>query len=338
MEEAILNALKGKNVLITGGCGFLGSNIAHALANTGANITIFDIMQPDVHENDVYHNIANVEEIKDKVRLVKGDIRDFEAVCDEVKGKDIIFHCAGHTSHPQSLRNPHLNLDINCKGSLNLLEAARRFNDKARIVYVATSTQIGAKKKDVIDEDHSEFPRDIYSANKMAAEKYHLIYNYIHKIPTIVLRAGNTYGPRAAIHSPNFGFINYFIGLALKGKDLTIYGEGQQKRSVTFVDDITDAILRAAIKKEVVGETMFITRENSYTIKEIAEAIVEVFGNGKIKSIPWPDERKAMEVGDVMISNKKSRESLGWIPKTELKDGLKKTKEYYEPRIGKYLK
>ena len=340
MDEEILKKFSGKNVLITGGCGFIGSNIVHRLVDNSieANITIFDTMDPDIHHNDIYHNTANIDDIKDKIRLVRGDIRDFEHLSEEVKDQDIIIHCAAHTSHPLSLKFPHLNLDVNCKGSLNLLEAVRKHNDKARIIYTGSSSQIGKKKYEPIDENHPEFPRDIYSANKMLAEKYHLIYNYIYGLSTTVLRLSNIYGPRAAIHSPNFGFINYFIGLALGNKELTIYEPGDQKRTITFVDDAVNAILQAVFTAESIGETIFISNQNNHSIKEIAEMIVKIMGRGRVKYIPWPIERKAIEVGDISISNKKSSEVIKWTPQWNLEDGLRKTKEYYEPRLWKYLK
>ncbi len=329
---------KDKEVLITGGCGFIGSNIAHELLKQGAKITIFDLMEPDFHNNELYDNLANIEDIKDKVKLIKGDIRDINLLKEEVKNKDIIFHCAAHTSHPQSLKNPFLNLDINCKGTLNLLESARMYNDKVKIVYCGSSTQIGQKVSDVIDEKHPEFPRDIYSANKMAAEKYNLIYHYVYGMNTTILRLANNYGPRAFIHSPNFGFINYFIGLALQNKDITIYGEGEQKRTVTFVDDTVNALLKAGVSKECVGNTMFIAREKDYSIKEIAENVIKVMKSGNIKFIPWPAERKAIEIGDTKIDTRKGKELLKWNPIWGLEAGLEKTKDYYIPKIKKYLK
>jgi UDP-glucose 4-epimerase len=339
MDESgrnIESEYNGKRVLITGGAGFIGSNLAHRLVELGASVSVFDLMESNP-EVGIHFNANNLEGIRDKIELIRGDIRNFNEISEAIKGKDVIFHCAAHTSHPKSMKHPEISLDITCRGSINVLEAIRKFNQGVKIVYLGTSSQIGKKKRDLINEDHSEFPRDIYSANKMAAEKYHLIYNSAHGINSVVLRFGNLFGPRAAIHSPDYGFVNYFMGLALQDKDITIYEPGDQIRNVTFVGDVVDAILKAGMLDDCMGEVIFATGKSNYTIKEIAEGIVRVVGRGRVKYIPWPEERKAMEVGDVLIDNSKSKRLLGWEAKTDLDEGLEKTKEYYSSRVDKYL-
>jgi len=323
---------KDKNILINGGLGFIGSNLAHECLKQGAKVTILDI-----HDKSLNSNIYNIEDIKNSITLLKGDIRIFDDISNAVKNQDIIFNCAGQTSHPISISDPQLDIDINCKGTINVLEAVRKFNDKARVIYIGTSTQVGKMHYSPVNEEHPEFPRDIYSANKTVAEKYNLIYNYIYGLNTTVIRSSNLFGPRAAIHSPDYGFMNYFIGLALKNKEVTIYGEGRQKRTVTFISDLIDAILKATQSERCIGETLFATGDLRYSVKQIAEIIVNIIGTGKVKHIDWPELRKKVEVGDAIIDNSKIKKLLDWEPKYDLSLGIIETKNFYKDRLHKYI-
>jgi len=327
-----MDKFKDKKVLITGGLGFIGSNLAHEFIKLGSKVTVFDIHNPSLNSN-----IFNVHEIRDWIKIIKGDIRNFEELNQAVKDQDIILNCAGQTSHPRSIKDPQLDVDINCKGTINVLEAVRRNNDKARIIYVGSTTQIGKSQYTPVDEKHPEFPRDIYSANKTVAEKYNLIYNYIHGLNTTVLRSSNCFGPRAAIHSPDFGFMNYFIGLALQNKALTVYGEGRQRRVVTYIKDLTDAILKSVDSKKTIGKTLFAVGDLRYSVKQIADIIVNIFGSGSVGSIEWPEERKKIEIGDTEISNNEIKRIIDWHPKYDLSLGLIETKNFYKDRLSNYI-
>ena len=221
-----MNNLAGKKVLITGGLGFIGSNLAHHLITLGAQVTIYDYLDPKSGGN-----LYNLEGIRDKVNVIFNDIRNFEGVVAAVQNQDLIFSCAAYTSHPNSMKEPLIDIDVNCKGVINILEAVRRFNPAAKIVHVGTSTQIGRMRYEPVDELHPEFPLDIYSANKVASEKYVLIYGWAYKLQTTVVRLVNTFGPRSNIQSPDFGFMNYFIGLGLQGKDIPVFGKGEQNEA-----------------------------------------------------------------------------------------------------------
>src|SRR5688572_3437312 len=222
MADSNLSAptMKGQRVLITGGLGFIGSNLAHQCLELGAEVTIYDCLDPR-SGGHMYH----VHDIKNSVRVILNDIRNFEGICSGILNQDVIFNCAAYTSHPNSMREPLIDIDVNCKGVINLLEAARRFNQDAKLVHVGTSTQIGLMQINPVDESHPEFPVDIYSANKSASEKYVLIYGKAYNMRMTVVRLANVYGPRSNIKSPDFGFMNYFIGLALQDKELTIFGK-----------------------------------------------------------------------------------------------------------------
>lgn len=332
MKNFMIGDMKGQNVLITGGLGFIGSNLAHHLVKLGAEVTILDSMFPQYGAN-----FANIRGIEEKIKVVKGDIRKMELVKQNVVNKQVIFSCAAQVSHIDSMKDPYFDVDINCKGNLNVLEAVRRYNDQARIVYTGTRSQVGLMQYSPVDENHPEFPTDIYSVNKSAAEKYHLIYHASYGIFATSLRITNTYGPRAQIRHPGYGVVNYFIRLAIEGKTITVYEPGMQTRDVVYVDDVVDCLLLAALKKEANGQVFNVASGKSIPFIELVKLIVKAAGTGTYKLVPWPEERKAIEVGDVHISIEKAKKLLGWYPKTRLEDGLSETIKYFRANLVDYV-
>jgi UDP-glucose 4-epimerase len=278
----------------------------------------------------------NVRGIEDDVEIIANDIRNFEGISAAARHKDIIFNCAAYTSHPQSMTDPLTDIDVNCKGTINILEAVRRFVPEASVVHIGTSTQIGRMHADVVDEEHAEFPVDIYSANKCASEKYVLIYASAYRLRTSVVRLANNYGPRSNIRNPDFGFMNYFIGLALRGRDVTVFGEGKQLRNISFVEDSVDALLLAATSDSSRSKTLFAVADRQHSIAEIAEAICATIG-GRVRHVEWPKDREAIEIGDSVISNRRIKEALDWKPSTPLDVGLERTRDYFAPALERYL-
>jgi len=317
-------SLNGKKVLVTGGLGFVGSNLARRCLELGAEVTIYDNLDPHAGGN-----LYNIHDIRDDLTVSYHDILDYDRMVEDVVGKDVIFNCAASTSHPFSMREPWLDMDANSRGVINLLEAARRFNAEARFVHVGTSTQLGRLLYEPADEKHPEFPMDIYSANKCVSEKYVLIYANAYEMRTTVIRLSNIFGPRASIHSPEFTFNNYFVGLALHDKDITVFGDGKQLRNALYVDDAVEALIMAAQSDQSVGQTFFAVHDDHWSVAQIAEATVKHIGTGRVKYVPWPIERKSVEIGDAIISNAKIKQTLGWSPQDDLKSGLTKTREYY---------
>lgn len=322
----------GKAVLVTGGLGFVGSNVVNSLVVSGAKVSIYDCLDPRSGGN-----MANVEDVRGDVEIIINDIRNLEGLSSAMIDKELVVNCAAYTSHPNSMKEPYVDIDVNCKGVINLLEAVRRFSPESKIVHVGTSTQVGPMRLSQIDEMHPEFPIDIYSANKSVGEKYIMVYGHVYGLKTSVVRLANNYGPRSNIDNPDFGFMNYFVGLGLQGKEITVYGDGSQLRNITYIDDSVSAILKALADPNSTGEVVFAVSDFQYAIREVAEGIASNIG-GQVRYVEWPKGRERIDVGDAVISSQKIDKLLGWKAKTDLSSGLQKTKKYFSKRLDRYLK
>ena len=310
------------NILILGGAGFLGSNLARRCVRDSSNhVLVVDSLDENLHSSE-----DNLADIWDHIEFTKGDIRDRQLVRELVKGQDVVFNCAAQTSHTLSLSDPVYDAEVNCLGNLNVLEAVRHQNPNAVVVFPSTSTVIGRALTDTIDENHLERPLDIYSAHKSAAEKHYHIYSASHSLKTVVLRFANLYGPYGKPY-PEFGFLNYFLHLAETGQDITVYGTGGQKRNVMYVEDAADIMYSSATDQRLYGGLYFATHEEHYTVSEIAQEIVRVFQRGQVISTEWPEERKRIEVDSVTFSSAQLRGLTGWSPRFTFEEGLTKTKE-----------
>jgi UDP-glucose 4-epimerase len=270
-----------------------------------------------------------LQEVWSQIRFIRGDIRNETLLAEIVQDQDVIFHCAAQTSHALSVRYPLLDAEINCLGSLKLLEAVRLLNPDAVVVYSSSSTVIGKKLNDIADEEHPERPLEIYSANKGVTEKYFRIYHTHYDLKTVVLRFANLYGPFGKGY-PEFGFINYFIHLAWANRQIQIFGKGEQTRNVMYVEDATDILWRAANEPRLIGETYLATAPQHQTVREIAKTIVKVFQRGNIAYIEWPEERRRIEIGHVNLSSERLRAIINWKPQYDLIAGLKRTKAVLE--------
>lgn len=323
---------KSKKVLITGGLGFVGSNLARRLVDYGAQVAITDSLIWAYGGNRF-----NVDGIEDKLKINIGDIRDRYNMNELIKNQDILFNLAGQVSHIDSMKDPFTDLEINTASQVSILESCRQYNPNIKIVY-ASSRQIYGKPEYLpVDEKHPIHPTDVNGINIMAGEWYHILYNNVYGIRACSLRMTNVYGPRQLIKHNRQGFIGWFIRLAVEGKKIQIYGDGAQKRDLNYVDDVCDALLLAAFTENANGQIYNLGSEEVVSLRAIAELLIELGGKGSYELIPWPEEKKKIDVGDYYGDFSKIKKELGWEPKTTLRSGLKDTVDYYQQHLRHYL-
>ncbi len=321
---------KNKKILITGGAGFIGSNLAHYLVKCQARVTIVDSMIPDYGGN-----LHNLDGIQNQVAINFSDVRDRYAMQYLIKGQDYLFNLAGQVSHIDSMRDPFADLEINAKSQLSILEACRHHNPEIRIVFASTRQIYGRAKYLPVDENHPLDPPDINGINKLAGERYHTLYSKVYGLHCSVLRLTNVYGPRQLMKHDRQGFIGWFIRQIVRGEKIKIFGTGEQKRDLVFVDDVVDALLRAACSNNANGKIYNLGGAEPISLKKLVELMIDINGAGEYELVPFPDERKRIDIGDFYTDYRKISDELGWKPKILLKDGLKRTIDYYRQH-GEY--
>lgn len=320
-----------KNVLVTGGLGFIGSNLVIALVREGARVTIVDNMSPQQGGN--LFNIAPVEK---KVHLNFSDIRDFHSMSHLVQDKHFIFHLARQTDHILSLTDPFPDIDVNVRGTAVLLEACKKFNPKARLIYTGTRGQYGKAVTLPVAEDAPTNPRGIYEITNLAAEKMVQVYHDVHGIQSAMLRLTNVYGSRSQMKHDHYGVVNWFIRLALENKTIPVYGDGLLKRDFLFIDDAVEAILACALRDRCYGEIINVGSDTPVTFLELVKTIIKVSRSGSFKLTTFSPERAAQEPGDFSSDISKIRKLTGWRPRTPLAKGLAKTVAYYRKYTSRY--
>jgi UDP-glucose 4-epimerase len=319
-----LDALRGKRALITGGMGFIGSNLAIALVERGVQVTIVDAMLPGYGGN-----LFNIEPIRNRVTVNFCDIRDVNVMNYLVKDQDFIFHLAGQVDHILSLTDPFPDIDINIKGTAVLLEACKHHNPAVRVIYTGTRGQYGPAVSLPVSENAPTHPKGIYEISRLTAEKIIQVYHHVHGISGSLLRLTNIYGPRAQMMHSRYGVVNWFVRLAIDDETIKVFGDGQIKRDFLYIDDCVQAMLMAAICPEASGEVMNVGIDHSTNFVELAEMVIGVAGSGRWEFAPFSPERKAQEPGDFYSDISRIRRSLGWEPTTSLHAGLSQTVDYY---------
>ena len=319
-----LAAFQGKKILITGGLGFIGSNLAHALAGHCAELTLVDSLIPHYGGN-----LFNISGIEDKVRVNIADVRDESSMDHLVRGKDYIFNLAGQVSHLDSMRDPYTDLDINCRSQLSILEACKKNNPKVKIVFAGTRGQYGKIEKLPVNEDHPQRPTDVNGINKMAGEWYHILYNNVYGIRACSLRLTNTYGPRHDMRTSRQGVLSWFIRLALDGKEIQLFGGGAQERDFNYVDDVVEAFLLAAASDAANGQVFNVGSGAATSLRQAAELAIAVAGAGSVAVKEFPPEEQKIEIGSYCADIAKIRRALGWTPRTPLREGVRRTVEFF---------
>lgn len=309
-----------QQVLITGGLGFTGSNLAHRLVEYDANVTLLDIVRSE-------EKLATIEDISEEVKIVDADVRDEEAIERHVPDVDVVYHLASKTSRPAANENPRENLDVNCRGPLNVLEAAAGSNDPPRVVYASTQALLG-NLDGKVDESKEPDPLDIYSIHKRTVEDYCELYTRIKDVPTTVVRPANLYGPGAPLYATGYGIVNQFIGDALRDDELTVF-EPSDLREFLFITDMIDALIRVGEDDRAIGETYVLGTGDPRSMKEAAELVVETAGTGSVELVPWTDTWQEIRRGDVVTDTSKIEEQLGWSAEVDLEEGINRAIKFY---------
>jgi UDP-glucose 4-epimerase len=326
-----LGMFDGKKVLVTGGLGFIGSNLSMRLVELGARVTIVDNMMPRLGGN-----LFNIKEIRDRVHINFSDVRDSPSMDYLVKGHELIFHLAGQVNHVDSIRNPIQDLDINCRGTLVLLESCRKHNRETKIVFSGTRGEYGASVRLPVGEDHPTNPKGIYAVTNLSAEKMVLVYHDVHKIPGACLRITNTYGPRHQMAHDEYGVLNWFIRKAIEDEQIPVFGDGRILRDFLFVDDLVECFLRVAGCAAAYGEVFNVGSGVPINFIDLARRIVAIAGTGRAAFTEFTQERKEVEPGDYYTDISKIRRIVGWEPRTGLDEGLRRTIEFYRKHRSEY--
>ena len=314
----------GKNILITGGLGFIGSSLARRLISLGAGVTLVDSLIPQYGGN-----AFNIHDIKDRVTVNITDVRDPHAMAYLIQGQDYLFNLAGQTSHIDSMSAPRTDLEINASAQLSILEACRKHNPRIKIVFASTRQLYGKPEYLPVDEKHPIKPVDVNGINKLAGEWYHLLYNNVYQLRACALRLTNTYGPGMRVKDARQTFLGIWIRNLIEGKPVQVFGDGLQLRDFNYVDDVVDAFLLAALDPRAEGEVYNLGSPEYVNLKDLAGMMVGLFGKGSYQIVPFPSERKAIDIGDYYSDFTKIKSALGWEPRVSLREGLKKSLEYY---------
>ncbi|MFN8496066.1 MAG: NAD-dependent epimerase/dehydratase family protein [Caldilineaceae bacterium] len=331
ISNQYLDFYTNQSVLITGGLGFIGSNLARHLVDLGARVTLVDSLIPDYGGNRF-----NITGYEDRLHVNIADVRDPYSMRALVKGQDVIFNLAGQVSHIDSMTDPFSDLEINARAQLSILEACRHENPDVKVVYAGTRQQYGKPDYLPLDENHLQHPTDVNGVNKLAGEWYHIVYHTAYGLRTTSLRLTNTYGPRQLMKHNRQGFIGWFVRLAVEGKEIQLYGDGQQLRDLTYVDDVVDAFLRAGASDAVNGQVFNLGGQAPVSLLALAQRLVKVAGQGSVRLVPWPEERKRIDIGDVYSSYARIQAVLGWQPTIDLRTGLAQTVAYYQQHRQHY--
>jgi UDP-glucose 4-epimerase len=327
----MMNSLKKAKVLITGGLGFIGSNLAERLVEIGADVLLVDSLIPEYGGN-----LYNIRNIQDQVKINISDVRDPHSMKYLVQGKDFLFNLAGQTSHMDSMADPFTDMEINGHAQLSILEACRHYNPDIKIVFASTRQIYGKPDYLPVDEKHPLRPTDVNGINKMAGEWYHILYNNVYNLRSCVLRLTNTIGPRMRIKDARQTFVGIWIRLLLEGTPFEVWG-GEQLRDFTYIDDCVEALLLAALDEKSNGRVFNLGGDPPISLNELAKQLVEANGSGSFTSRSFPSDRKKIDIGDYYADYSLINKTLGWEPKVKLEEGIKRTVNFYKTHLNHYL-
>jgi UDP-glucose 4-epimerase len=332
MTAELREFYRGRPVLITGGAGFIGSNLAHRLVELGADVLIVDSLLPDYGGN-----LFNLTGVEDRLRVNIADVRQGTTMNYLVRGRDVIFNLAGQVSHIDSMRDPHTDLEINCRSQLTILEACRQYNAATKVVFAGTRQVYGRAERLPVDETHLVRPTDINGINKAAGENYHLVYNNVFGVRACSLRLTNVYGPRQLIRHNRQGFIGWFIRRALEGAEIEIYGDGSQMRDLVYVDDAADAFLRAGMLDACNGDVFNVGGSQPISHRDLVALLLDTAGRGSARCVPWPPDKQRIDIGSFYSDSSKFTRVTGWRAAVDLSEGFRRTLAYYRAHFDQYV-
>lgn len=324
-------SFRGKKILVTGGAGFIGSNLAIALFDAGAELLLVDNLLSECGGNRF-----NLDALQGKVEWLKFDLRNYDLVDKLPTDFDIVFHLAGHVSHQNSMNDPLADLGINVTTSINILEFLRRRMPRAKLIHSGTRQIYGSPSYLPVDESHPVQPPDVNGIHKYTVESLHQLYSRVHDLQTVILRLTNTYGPRQYIQTPKQGVVGWFLNRILLDQPIHLYGGGSQLRDFSYIDDTVDALLRASQLPSLKGQAFNLSGPKA-SLKEVADILIEITGRGRTEIRDFPLEAKKIDIGDYYGTSKKFEEISGWSPQTSLRDGLLKTIEFFKKNKEQYL-
>ena len=323
---------RGRKVLITGGLGFIGSNLARRLVALDADVLLVDSLI-----DDYGGNLFNIDGIADRLHVNVADIRQQTTMNYLVRDRAVIFNLAGQVSHIDSMRDPYTDLEINCRSQLTVLEACRKHNPGVKVVFAGTRQVYGRPDSLPVDESQLVRPTDVNGINKAAGEYYHLVYNNVFGIRACSLRLTNVYGPRQLIKHNRQGFIGWFIRLAIEDRPIQIYGDGSQLRDFVYVDDAADAFLRAGADDRCNGEVFNVGGSEAISHRDLTTLLVKTAGSGRVEYVEWPADKKAIDIGSFYADSSKFKRTTGWAPGVSLGDGLRDTIAFYRAHFSQYV-
>ena len=321
----------GLKVMVTGGLGFIGSNLARRLVQVGARVSVVDAMIENFGGN-----LANLRDVADQLEIHIVNLGDKAAIERLVPGCDVIFNLAGNVSHIDSMVDPVTDLNANVLAQIVLLEACRAHAPKARIVFASTRQIYGRPTYLPVDERHPLQPVDVNGINKMAAEAYHTLYTQVYGLWTASLRLTNTYGPRMRIKDARQTFLGIWLRKVVEAGVFEVWG-GDQQRDLTYVDDVVEAFLCTAAHSEAAGQLFNIGGCPPVTLFNLARSLTELAGSGRFEQMEFPPERKRIDIGDYFADDRRFRNLTGWAPRVALEEGLARTVNYYREFLPAYV-
>ena len=331
-EKDYRDFYRGRRVMVTGGLGFIGSNLARRLVELEADVLLVDSLI-----DDYGGNLFNIDGITDRVHVNVADIRQQSTMNYLVRDRDVIFNLAGQVSHIDSMRDPYTDLEINCRSQLTVLEACRNHNPSVKVVFAGTRQVYGRPDSLPVSEAQLVRPTDINGINKAAGEYYHLVYNNVFGVRACSLRLTNVYGPRQLIKHNRQGFIGWFIRLAIEGQPIQIYGDGSQLRDFVYVDDAADAFLRAGANDGCNGEAFNVGGDAPISHSDLAAELVRISGKGRVEYVSWPPDKKAIDIGSFYADSTRFMKATGWKPAIPLAEGLRRTIDFYRQHFSQYV-